>query len=294
MNQAANLRLFQFLFCGSLFAHYIDEFYKAHQKLSEQPGPLRGLGIVELLFPLGPNLLLFYWAAFLLCLLAAAGGFRPRLFLALSAFFFLPAMGSLFWSLDSHMTTIGRPQRRMNLVFPVLLLLAISPGPAIRMPLQSIFSKAREAASAWTLPLLKLTLAIFYFGNGYNKLMLGRSWLDGTTLQAFLLVNWMNKKSGLTLWVAEQDWLCSLLSVLTLLFELSAPLLVLFPAGEIVFVVTGIAFHLGVLILLGINFFIFPFIGVYLVFLRPEHLLAIWAKAPAWAQVRIPFLPKSQ
>jgi hypothetical protein len=113
----------------------------------------------------------------------------------------------------------------------------------------------------WPFELLFIELALFYFHAGYSKLSTGGlGWADGYTLQYHLV----HRQQPLGLWLAPHLWLCRLLSILVLAFELGFPVAILARRLRAPFLIGGVVFHLANQLLLTIMFW--PVLAVYALF----------------------------
>lgn len=116
----------------------------------------------------------------------------------------------------------------------------------------------RSRFARWPFELLLVELAFYYFDAGLSKLAAsGLAWMDGATLQYSLV-----KLGGaVAAVVAPHLWLCALLSVAALAFELGFPLAIVFRRLRPWFLAAGVAFHLGNHVLLDLIFW--PVLAVY-------------------------------
>lgn len=142
-----------------------------------------------------------------------------------------------------------------NLVpFNILILLLIPLGSIFNMSKQQI----HEKAPAWPIELFKLNLALVYFSAFTSKMInTGLSWGDGTHLQNYILERFLLTGSPVPLWVAQHYFICVCFSVFTLLAE-STFWTVLIPSrmNKIV-VLAGVGLHIGIYIVMLINFQLF-------------------------------------
>jgi hypothetical protein len=94
-----------------------------------------------------------------------------------------------------------------------------------------------------------------YFDAGLMKLRdSGPSWITCETLQANILEECLFKPNGFGLWFAGNARLCKLLSGLSLFFELSFPLVLVFPALILPYGAIGVLFHVGVFLTMKVDF----------------------------------------
>lgn len=121
----------------------------------------------------------------------------------------------------------------------------------------------------WPVLLTQLWICLCYLLAGIEKITTsGIDSLLNDSLQNFLLAH----NSTLGLWLADYNFVCSLLMGLTLVLQLGF-ISVLFNRKLIFpFIVLGICFHWGTTLFLGINQFINPWIVSYLFFINWEKL----------------------
>lgn len=125
----------------------------------------------------------------------------------------------------------------------------------------------------WPLRVIQWVLVLIYLSAGISKLLHGGlDWLNGHTMAYFLSedgIQWYDGR-GIGMWLTQYPSILSLLSVVTLAFELTFVLAVLFPRLAWVYVVGGTAIHTGIYIMQRAPFF--QFILLYIVFAEAVHL----------------------
>jgi hypothetical protein len=152
-----------------------------------------------------------------------------------------------------------------NIVFFNLLVLCFFP----LLPLKNFKPDKLLSSSqpAWPLELIKLNMALVYFSAFFAKIKnSGLSWAQGETLQAYVLERYWMTDNPIAHYVASHLWLCTALSVFTLLAE-STFWMVLLPNKWIRFFLplAGFAMHVGIYAIMSIYFQAFIF--TYLVFI---------------------------
>lgn len=159
-----------------------------------------------------------------------------------------------------------------NLTAFVLGILAIAPDVG-RHGVASLIRGAPDAMPAprWPRRVVIGAIAIAYFGAGYCKMAESPLWIDGYTLQGYMLDRAIRHDIASAVWLASHYWLCVALSVLTILLELSWILVIFFPRLAWTHVTGGLLLHVSILITMKIDFFQF-FALNYLVFLDWEWL----------------------
>ncbi len=148
----------------------------------------------------------------------------------------------------------------------VLLVLAFCPaGAALAMPVPWHRRPANQGSEplypGWPIRFVRVQIALVYFLAGYAKLALaGPVWLDGASLQHYLIL----RGQPVGYWLAAQPLLCAGLSALTFAWELSFPVVVLWPRLRWVYVPAAVVFHLVSQYVLGVGFMYFwPFLLAY-------------------------------
>lgn len=131
----------------------------------------------------------------------------------------------------------------------------------------------RSELAMWPLKLLHVLLAATYFSTGITKLLSGGlQWMNGYTLQNHIFSDAINRDIALGIWLAQQHELCILLAIGTILFELFFFVSILLPRTAPLFFVSGILFHVGLLVTSGHPFFEHMLMNVLLLlFLDPER-----------------------
>lgn len=146
--------------------------------------------------------------------------------------------------------------------------------------------------SAWPCRVIQATLLIQYFTAGTCKVVYG-DWLESTT------VLWSQAqgvfRSELCGWMlvhVEQKW-WALFQYQALMFELSAPFLLLFRRTRYLAMVWGIGFHLGIALLMyKLIYFSLQMIAFYILFLDPEVAARIARLGETWRNRGVALLPQ--
>jgi hypothetical protein len=194
-------------------------------------------------------------------LVCAALSYSPRLFLAV-------ALPSYFLYFNPIMS-LAYVQRKTNLIPIVILVLLFAPGTG--RPLT-------QETPVWPLWLIKIAVVQMYFSAAFQKLRhSGLRWCNGMSLRAYLMDHYLWGDSKLALELARLPAVCMALSSVILVFESTFFLILLWPQLTLIYVAVGIAFHVGILLAMRINYlkYLSP---VYLVFLFDvlRQLSAIW------------------
>jgi hypothetical protein len=263
-NSAApnHVLMFAKLFCAAFAFQLFINFGPQLRYFKTQPTRIYGKPIklfrIFQLPALSENQFIFLGTALILSLVFAATGIytRPCLIIALLCYF--PYFNSI--------QSLAYVQRKTNLLPLVLLVLAVSP---------SINKALAEPSTSWELVLIKIAISQMYFSAGLQKVLHSFfNWCNGAQLQAYLLENylWSDRRAGYLL--AQKRWLCSILSMLTLVFELTFWVILFFPQLTFVYIALALFFHLGTLFTMRINYL--KYLGpVYLVFFTG---IAFWIK----------------
>jgi hypothetical protein len=198
-------------------------------------------------------------------LLAALVGFRPRVSCLLA--------GLLLYHFAPFEELIaGLPHTAFGgLSVPTLALLLLSFAE----------SPSRRAAPAaeyrWPLALIQLLFSFSYLFPTLAKLRFsGPGWFSAETIHYYALGNATVTGAPLAVWVASQPLLCGAIALGTFLVEVSAPLVVVFPAFAAAFVPAALAFHLGIVLVIG---YFFPSLPLLLLLLDWDALGRRWAPA---------------
>ncbi|HEY8401799.1 MAG TPA: hypothetical protein VIK89_11075 [Cytophagaceae bacterium] len=141
------------------------------------------------------------------------------------------------------------------------------------------YNKAKTMGDAhqkgWPLQLILVLISLVYFLSGMEKLTIsGLNWIDAVTFKTFLLLH----EAPVGMAVAKIDWLCILLPACALLFQLSFFLNLVLTKYRWLFLLIGISFHWGTVLLFGISSYINPWILVYAMFIEWEKVAAMLAQ----------------
>lgn len=263
--EANHTRMFAVLFCAALAVQLIVHWRAQAQFFQTQPARLYGppprlMGLWQLP-TLSYRWFLVSGFGLLIGLLGAITGAATRLFLLLaliSSVFYFCQILPLSWI-----------QRKTNLLPLVLLILLAAPASA--KPLDS-------PTPPWPLFLTKLCLAQMYLSAGLQKLRRGGlAWGKGETLQAYLIDHYLWGDTKAAWRLAHCPRVCRVLSIGTLIFELTFWAALLQPGWTMIYAVMGLLFHLGASASMRIHYlkYLAP---VYLVFVTDAafHFLRLW------------------
>jgi uncharacterized membrane protein YphA (DoxX/SURF4 family) len=132
----------------------------------------------------------------------------------------------------------------------------------------------------WPLKLAHVLLALTYFSTGISKLAVGGlRWMNGYTLQDYTLNDAVSRGIPLGIWLGQQHGLAVLLSIYTVVFELTFFLSLFFPRTAPFFFLGGLFFQIGLYLTAGHDFFPHMVLLVLLLlFLTPEPWEIWWPK----------------
>lgn len=242
---AARMRFYRvFFYAGILFFTYdwhIDLAYLHQAAAFYQPVPL--LRLLRLPFP--PP-----WVSGLLCGLLVAStllvvsGFQKILFSTVAAVLFTLLQGWLF------------SFEKVDHAFaPMTYALWL-------MPL--VLRQHQKNEPMWALQLLRLFVGLVYLQAGLEKLLVGGwEWLSPDTFRNYLYLH----PTALGGWVAAQNWLCVVLPLGALLFQLGFVSVVFAPRLRWVFLPAGVLFHAGTYALMHVGGYMNAWVWLYAFFI---------------------------
>jgi hypothetical protein len=176
-------------------------------------------------------------------LLAALFGLRPRASCLVS--------GLLLYHFAPFEEVIARlPHTAFGgLTVPVLALLILSFAESPR---------SRGAPSSdyrWPFALVQLLFAFSYFFPFLAKLRFsGIGWFTAENIRYYALGNLAVTGAPLASWVADRPLVCGAIALGTLALEALSPLVVLSPAAAMAFIPAALAFHIGIVLVIGYFF----------------------------------------
>ncbi len=268
---AISLSLFRFLYATLLIVTLLqrgDKYVRMYETTTWYPTPLFELSGIPLLSVQVFQIL--QWVLLGSLAFVAIGLFTRTAATVSWIAFFLVMGTSLGFGKSPHTEYVVHST---NIVIVVLLVLSVAPAVATygidgwrRRGWRWHPDESGMAISAWPTQLIKLSLALAYFGAGYCKVATSPLWADGYTLQAFLMSKHLIIDCDAGAWVAQNYWLCLLLGIATLVLELTFYLVVFYPRLTWWYVAAAIGFHTSIYLTMRINFF--PYYGLtFLIFL---------------------------
>ncbi len=231
-----------------------------------------------------------HWIVIGAGVLALVGFFTP---VALLIF----ALGN--WIFVAHLYSYA-DVHHPEAVFSILLLLLAFAPVGDRLSVDALLRRqvARRSGrpldesgesdvAIWPLKVAHVLIALTYLSTGLTKLVFGGlAWMNGYTLQAYLLADGLRRNLPLGLWVAQHRTLCVLLSIGTVIFELLFFVSLFLPRKAPYFFLGGLVFQLGLLLTAGHKFYPHMVVLVMLLF----FLQTEWWLVPLKRHFRLPWV----
>jgi predicted DCC family thiol-disulfide oxidoreductase YuxK len=124
----------------------------------------------------------------------------------------------------------------------------------------------RSAFAGWPLKLVQWLFALVYLSAARLKLKAaGLDWMNGYTLQYYLWQDGLRWDRAMGVWLAQHHTTAWLLSWVTILFEGTFFLVLVFPRLAWIYIPVGIALHTG--IYLAMKAYFFQYLASYAVFI---------------------------
>ncbi len=198
-----------------------------------------------------------------------------------------PAFALLLLWVTSYRNSWGMLFHTENLMVLHVAVLACCPQAAHewRWGSGSVPRASGSASYGWPLRVLSLVTVSAYLVSGLAKLIIaGPDWLGGEEIRAHIAYDAIRKlelgslHSPLGVALVKLPWAFTPLSLVTLAFELGAPLALLGGRIALVWAITCYGFHAGVLALMMI-LFPYPLSGVAFASLFPAERWVDWVRA---------------
>lgn len=213
--------------------------------------PVFLLKILELPFP---SAFLCYFLVLLMWIVAVLLLFPTRKIQVLLA----SIVAVLFWVLQGYLNSFHKLDHTFATFTYALLLLPLMLYEQVKAQKQDL-----EVQNAWALQLSRVMISIAYFFTGLEKMLIsGFTWFASYNLQFHIEAH----QSSFGLWLAQSDFVSSILLIWVVTWELGFPLLLFFQKLKIPILVAGVLFHLGTFLLLGVGGWYSPWWLVYVVF----------------------------
>jgi hypothetical protein len=224
-----------------------------------------------------------YWVTVVAGLAALVG-----LFTRVSLFVF--ALG--IWIFVAHLYSYSDVHHEATVFSIFLMSLAFAPSGET-LSLDALIRRRRAGRSGgkteaapikdtamWPLRLAHVLLALTYFSTGITKLFVGGlQWMNGYTLQDYTLNDAVSRQIPLGIWLGQQHGLAILLSIFTVVFELTFFVSLLAPSTAPFFFLAGLFFQIGLYVTAGHDFFPHMVLLVLLLlFGTPQWWRSWWTK----------------
>lgn len=133
----------------------------------------------------------------------------------------------------------------------------------------------------WPLRLVQWLLVIIYLSASLAKITMGKAaWMNGYTMQYYLLLDGSRHHVPLGVALAHVHWLGVATAVVTIAFELTFAVCVLYPRAAPVYLATGVALHTGIAVLMRALFY--QQLALYVAFAEPVR-----AEVHRWLGARV-------
>ncbi len=195
------------------------------------------------------------------------------------------AIGNLY--LQTYLYSFGKFHHPQALMLISLFVLALSPvGRVLSIDDLSRRLKRNKqrrsfhpfnilqdasATARWPLLLIQWLFAITYFSAALNKLsvdgagLFSAEWMNGYTLQYYLISDGLLWGSDLGIWLGHQHLLVVVFSWVAILFEATLFLTLIFPKLVWIYIPMGAMFHIGIYVVQRAPFF--QYLALYAVFI---------------------------
>lgn len=151
-------------------------------------------------------------------------------------------------------------------VLNLFLLIAVALPLSPRLKPMGVITQ--EIISSVALLFARITLCLVYFLSGYDKLV-SSAWRSGAAIHSIINLDYFYNPAFI---FHGSNTLFMLIGWSVIIFEISFSLLIWFKKFRILFLLTGILFHLGIILLLGLPDFGLVMIICYLVFLPTKDI----------------------
>jgi hypothetical protein len=265
-----NLIWFRFIFILGLIIQLID-YKNSHVHQMANKTQFNPIPIFELLGIERAGVLSFqilYYSLILTLVLSLWVKFS-RLFTIIALILCFIVFGNLL-SLDKSAVT-NYVSHSKNIIIFYLFIFSIYP----KQGLNSALTLARQKKTTtynWPISLGIMTLGICYFGAAYSRLESeGFEWLNGETLQAYLIEFYIIFGNENALTLASSYWICLFLSISIIIFEITFFPLALIKNLQFFYAIGGVVFHYSIYYFMKVNFVSFHLLS-YLVFIKWEMI----------------------
>lgn len=210
-----------------------------------------------------------------------------------SLFFF--AIGNIF--IQAFLYSFGDHHHPEGIMMMALIFLAFSPSGGV-LSIDDLGRKLKHRTeqsrfesfnivdetstfALWPLLLVQWMYTLIYLSAVVSKLGLLRGtftldWFNGYTLQYYLLNDGLHKGSAIGVWLGQQHVLAQLLAWLTIFFEGTFFLVLIFPKLSLLYVPMGLGLHGGIAIAKMARFY--HFMVIYVVFIAWVPIIKFLSK----------------
>ncbi len=222
-------------------------------------------------------LIVLYWITIVAGTLALIG-LRTNLSLLIFA------IGSVI--LQAFAWSFGEIHHTMQIMMIALSVLALSPSGQVlsvdawrRRHLNPAGSQksnwseilyAESRFARWPILLIQWFFVLMYLSAVISKMAVsGTEWMNGYTLQYYLIRDGMRWGSPLALWASQYHLFIMLLQWVIVIIQSTFWVAVIWPPARWIYIPLGLSFHLGILLTLRANFY--TWIALYVVFIPWTH-----------------------
>lgn len=209
-------------------------------------------------------LTIVYFATVVTGLLALIGLFTRPSLLAFAA-------GNIF--LIAYTYSYGDFHHPEAPLFIALAVLAFGPSghalsvDAVLRRQRGRSSASEDAIAGWPIRLIQWMFVLIYLSAVLSKIVFegGLEWLNGFTLQYYMINDSLRKETFLGLWLSQHHLLVMISQYIVVIFQTTFVLAVIFPKLRWIYVPLGLGFHVGNIVFLNAVFL--EWIALYSVFI---------------------------
>ncbi len=202
------------------------------------------------------------------------------------------AIGSIF--LQAYLYAFGELHHPEAVMMVTLVALALSPAGRT-LSIDSLIHRflgskktggvltEESAYAGWPIRLIQWFFVLMYLSSFSHKMYTsGFEWMNGITLQYYLVQDGLRNAMPLGLWLSEHHTLVKTLQWMVVSFQLTFVLAVIFPMLRWIYVPMGLSMHFGILFTLNAPFI--QWIVLYVVFIPWHAMLHRWFQKAASTQ----------
>ena len=214
----------------------------------------------------GGNLILgVSWALLISAIFALIGFFtRTSLMICAVSFFYL----------QSYMYSFGDYHHPEAAMFFMILALALSPSGGVLSVDNYLRRRSgtendlhtRSTDAGWAIKFMQWFFVLMYFSAFWAKLTIGGlSWMNGYTLQFYLIQDGLRHGGALALWMSQYHTLIMLGQIAVMIFQATFFLEVVYPKIRWLYIPAGFSLHIAIYVLQGAPFF--TWMALYTIFI---------------------------